>query len=112
MGKLLMLLGQNSSITLKVMLCDIFIFSITSVLVLGSIQAPVHWALGTHSSGIKWPGPEAHHSSASSSEVTNEQSHTSHSLLYVLMIYSGTNLCLPCVRCCSLDFCCSVLHRV
>jgi hypothetical protein len=59
------------------MLCEIFIIYKTSVLALGSIQAPVHWALETRSSEIRWPGPEADHSPASSSEVKNEQSHTS-----------------------------------
>jgi hypothetical protein len=66
-GNLLTLLS-----TLKVILCENFLISKMSRLAVGPLQPPIWLALRTHSSGVKWPGPEADHLPPSNAEAKNE----------------------------------------
>jgi hypothetical protein len=64
MGWMIRILGFDSQWGL-----GIFLFTITSRMVLGLTQPPIQWIPEALSLGVKQPGCEAHHSPPSSTEV-------------------------------------------
>jgi hypothetical protein len=46
-----------------------FLFSTSSIPVLGSAKPPIQWLSGAFSAGVKWSGREADHSLPTSAEV-------------------------------------------